>query len=180
MAIIVKNANAFSQKIAAEKRRIKSTATEYVRSYVFRMYKFAVDSTPQYSGTTVSGWSLQTNLITPAMPSRKPADWVTLEGVVLTSSEFNRNKAIEIAHAREQIATLKYNTKIKLVNNSPDVDELIAGKATDWRDINYELVKNSQDVLMAHWNIRSVMLLKFSMLERGASRADVSSRALRP
>ena len=161
------NANPFLAKTKRAQAMLKSTPQAYVRAKVFAVYKFVIDATPQYSGALVDSWSLRTNLVMPDYTSKGFDDGPVDDG------EFEANKKAAIAKARTQVATLKYNTKIQLVNThykalalSQGIDpEGDAGEPLSWRLLNYKNVRQADEILTASWNIRSVTLAKFQYLK---------------
>lgn len=167
IGVNTKGINPFMAKIKREQEKLKSTPQAYVRARVFAVYKFVIDATPQYSGALVDSWSLRTNLVTPEDTSKGFDDGPVDAG------EFEANKKAAIAKARAQVATLKYNSQIQLVNThykalalSRGIDpEGGAGEPLSWRLLNYQNVRQADEILTASWNIRSVTLAKFQYLK---------------
>ena len=163
--------NPFMAKTKRAQQMLKTAPQEYVRKRVFAVYKFVIDATPQYSGALVDSWSLRTNLTSPGASAKVPSDWEKIDPVD-TPGEFEANKKQAIAKARAQVATLKYNSKIQLVNTHYAAMALSLGarprgdlEPLSWRDINHAQVRQADEILTASWNIRSVTLAKFQYLK---------------
>lgn len=169
------NVNPFMAKTKRAQQLLKTAPQEYVRKRVFAVYKFVIDATPQYSGALVDSWSLRTNLrtnlISPGTRAKVPGAWADIDPVD-TPGEFEANKKQAIAKARAQVATLKYNSKIQLVNTHYAARALSIGARPEgdleplsWRDINHAQVRQADEILTASWNIQSVTLAKFQYLK---------------
>ena len=164
------NVNPFMAKTKRAQQMLKTAPQEYVRKRVFAVYKFVIDATPQYSGALVDSWSLRTNKFEPTRYDGTGDSWEDTKPV--TESEFETNKKEAIDRARAQVATLKYNTKIQLVNTHYAAMALSLGARPEgdleplsWRPLNYKKVRQADEILTASWNIRSVTLAKFQYLK---------------
>lgn len=58
MITISTDMNAWKKMTEAHKRRIKSTATEYVRKKTLEIFTYVLKQTPQLTGTLVQNWTL--------------------------------------------------------------------------------------------------------------------------
>lgn len=174
--------NAWRRMVESQKKRIKSTATEYVQKKTLQVYKFVLERTPQYTSDLVTSWGIEVGVgATPlgytAHPDKgkpnaqfMPAAFMN-EGVdpVSTQSQYDQNwkRMYELGKARAKF--IKYNNRITLVNYAPTAD-ILQNSARDpatFRPVTYQLVKDSSSVLVNDlWNIRSVTLMKFQYLTR--------------
>lgn len=174
---MISNLNAFVQKLERDKRRIKTTATQHVRSQVLRVYKFVLERTPQYSGDLVSNWRLNIGVGSSSAyvphPNKDEFDGIGGYSAVYTQSEFKSNWMPQLKRARQEVLSVRWNSRIALVNYAPHAYDLTVGAALDgsqkpfaFREVNYTLVKDSAAVLAGQmWNIRMVTLMKFKYLE---------------
>jgi hypothetical protein len=165
----IRNINAWKRKTEAMRNRVKATATEHVRTQAFRLFKFVVDRTPQYSGDLVSNWNLETNQTGPASyrlhPNKGKIDGIGGWHAVATSAEFKRNAADPILRARTVVSSIKWNTNVRLVNVSPTAQELTYEGPIKFRPSNMDLVKDSSTVLgSGQWNLRAVAITRFKYL----------------
>lgn len=161
----IKNANAWKAKTQAMRKRVKTSATEHVRSQAFRLFKFVVDRTPQYSGDLVLNWNIETTNtgMVSYDSSRKTGgfDWYK---AAYTKADFERNKREPLARAKHVLSTVKWNSNIRIANSSPTAQIIAYDEDTKFRQENYENVKDSAEVLTQQWNIRAVTMVKFKYL----------------
>jgi len=133
--IEVKNLNSFLSKTKAQRALIKSRPTEFVKKKVTQVLKAVLKESPQYSGDFVSNWQV----VTANSPhTGYTKNWYKTELDNEYRSINHRDssqikeyydkvryaghpEAIQepLASGLAVISTIKYNTKVTLVNSSP-------------------------------------------------------------
>lgn len=155
-------------------------ANDVVRTRVKKVYLDAVKVSPQWSGNYAINWGIETNQVKPATQmALKKTPWTTLAwwdnnaGDALskpTGPAPGKDKSKPWAEHRgapaalalakkgdtlEQIAQLKWNNKIKLVNMSPIADQLDSG-TLHLRNVN---------LIQGHVGVVSYLKAKYSFLK---------------
>lgn len=124
--IKVTGLNAWKRKTEAAKKKIRSTATKYVQNTVRRVYKDALQVTPQWSGSTVWNWTIATAAGEAGYSGRfKVSDWRSI-----TPRYAGHPEAINAAlrNEEEMIIRLHWNSNIALVNKSPTMELIETGQ----------------------------------------------------
>lgn len=130
----VKGMNAWMRKTEAEKKRIKSTAQEYVRSSVKKVVDEVAKISPQFTGNYVVNWELQTNHNTATYRhTYKWADWRQVPNKLRMRQEANPAVADMKQRNYAIISTIRYNSKIEFWNHAPVADYIEQG-LVDFRD----------------------------------------------
>lgn len=115
--------NKFIRKTKKQKELLKQKPSEYVRRMTQRILTELVMLTPQWTGNTAASWRIVTSGVS-ASGGRSPLyreDWQNV------TSKFRGDKeALQIALAENAaaLASIRYNSKIKIVNVAPFADEL--------------------------------------------------------
>jgi len=133
------NFNAWANKIASEKKAVKSKATKYVQDTVRKVYKEAVKVSPQWSGNFAYNWALEFGShsqyytkrfkITPWNAVRDPSkDGVHSAGATarVAGDPVIVNAAVK--DVEDIIMQIKWNHKIRLVNHTPIAEDMAAGR----------------------------------------------------
>ena len=125
----LKNINAWKQKSEAAKKKIKSSATLYVQNKVLTIYKEALKVSPQWSGNYAYNWTIEfTGYKDGSYEKRfKVTPWQALYkyGAAKRGDPEAINAAL--ANTMHLIEHIKWNSAVKLVNNSPIADRIEAG-----------------------------------------------------
>ena len=133
--IEVKNLNSFLRKTKAQRALIKSTPTEFVKRKVTQILKTVLKESPQYSGDFVSNWQVVTannphtgytkdwykNLLDAEYRNMDIKDSKQIKSYYDKVRYAGHPEAIQepLASGLAVISTIKYNTKVTLVNSSP-------------------------------------------------------------
>lgn len=152
MASLLGNMNAWKRLTEAQKRKIKSTATEYVHRRVTLILKAAIKATPQFSGNYAANWQLATtksgpgNYI-PHVFRPKGYEWQKVPQSMRrhqgheAALKHNLSQYHDKAWLRDNV---HWNSNVKLVNHSPQADLHEAGQI-NLRPVN--LVPVSETVM---------------------------------
>ena len=152
--IEIKNLNAWLLKTRAAKDKIKSKATDHVQSQVLKVFKTILKESPQYSGDFVSNWNVVTNAYSsPGYQELPYKDF--LEGEYERTAEntykidyyksllrsFGHPAAMRVAmlHASDVISSIKWNTKVYIVNTAPIADAVATGSLYPYRPVHAHL-----------------------------------------
>lgn len=126
--IALKNANAWKAKTEAQRKRVKVTATEHVKSRALAVLKEALKVSPQYTGNYAYNWQI---LVGAGMQGqaywsdrwRKPGfDFRTVSNP--RSAGDMSNLDVVIMDAKEQLSHAKWNSVISIVNTSPVAEDI--------------------------------------------------------
>ncbi len=179
MITISTDMNAWKKMTEAHKARIKSTAAQYVRNKTLQIYKFVLERTPQYTSDLVTSWGIEVGAgaasfgYTQHPDKGKGLDLYTAAAFSNTGfapidsqSEFDSNVKRMYELAKVRVSFIKYNSIIKIVNHAPSADIIQdANRGSEFRPVSYQLVKDSQQVLVNNaWNVKAVTLMRFKFL----------------
>lgn len=124
----IKNINAWKNKSQAAKKKIKQSATSYVRQRVLMVYKDILKVSPQWSGNYAYNWQISTRLneVSPRWDKRFKGvhNWYKVEPKHAGDPEAI-NAAIRSAMG--EIENIKWNSRISVVNYAPIADAIEAG-----------------------------------------------------
>lgn len=112
------NVNAWKRKTESAKRKIKSSATSYVRMQVKKVFIEAVKVSPQWSGNYAFNWYIEVRTQQGAYsPAFKVKPWQSLKD----PKKAGDNAAISAAmrYLDEMLEPVKWNSAVKLVNYAP-------------------------------------------------------------
>ena len=121
------NINAWKVKTASAKKKIKSSATSYVRKTVKKVFLEALKVSPQWSGDYVFNWRIEVTGYTFGYNNRfKVNPWQSLEDpkyaghpTAINAAKFGLDQYIEV---------VKWNSNVRLVNHAPVASLLEAGE----------------------------------------------------
>lgn len=124
--------NKYIHKTEAQKARIKQGAANYVRSIATNILRDLVLNTPQWSGNTAANWAIKLNYGEDAQQIDRPVDydWKDLIG----NAHFKGDReALRTAlnNNSASIKAIKYNSKIRIVNNGDYADDLLLKSEED-------------------------------------------------
>lgn len=146
MAGFLKNINSWKQKSEAAKKKIQSSATDYVRKQVIMVLKDAMKFSPQWSGNYAANWQLS---FAGAAASKgwdqqwKQDDWRAVRPVRHAEMSESYQQALDFW--TEVVNTqLSWNSNVALVNNAP-VAQMIENGEVNLRPVN--LIPGGQGVV---------------------------------
>lgn len=137
--IEIKNLNAWLLKTRAAKDKIKSKATDHVRSQVLKVFKTILKESPQYSGDFVSNWEIVTNINgASGYLEYRYKDQLAEAAVKLGAKnpeylamvrQVGHPDAIAYAlrNGTEVIESIKWNTKVSIRNPAPIAGDIATG-----------------------------------------------------
>lgn len=143
------------------RERLHNKATKIVQARAKKIFDEAVKLSPQWSGDFAANWTIETNLTgsTGYVGSKKVHPWTDLQWwdtgadstlkerkALVNNTAYAGKLMAKYAGASEAIAlaqvltyarisTIKWNTKIKLVNHSPTAD-IIESSTVHLRNVN--------------------------------------------
>lgn len=124
--------NAFISKIEFAKKNTVMKATEFVRYKAKMVLKAAAMASPQWSGNFTAHWHLYTNAFpaTGTTTKFKVNPWEKLIDETPGPRQMGDMEAVNwvLQNEQEVIDSLKWNTKIKLVNSHPLSEAIEAGQ----------------------------------------------------
>lgn len=115
--------NKYIRKTQKQKEILKKKPSEYVRKMTQRILTDLVLLTPQWTGNTAASWKVVTSSVAPSTGNSRlyKENWQDV------TSKFRGDKeALQIALAENAaaLASIRYNSKIKIINTAPFADEL--------------------------------------------------------
>jgi hypothetical protein len=141
-SIEVKNLNPWLAMTKAARKRIRSTATDYVKKKITLVFKTILKESPQYSGDFVSNWDIITNRTGSAGYAKTTykQQMDTAYAKLETSADIKNyyGSARQAGHPDAMVAplrsglevidTIKWNTKITIRNTSPAAKYIKTGE----------------------------------------------------
>lgn len=129
--------NSFLQKTQRQRALIKQGAANFVRQQTKKILKDLVLNTPQWSGNTAAMWRIETYAVKDSGQNSELflEDWTS---ALPTPSWKGDRKALDVAMdtAGYALASIRYNSRIEFVNNSP-VSDAIANEEITLRRGNF-------------------------------------------
>lgn len=115
--------NKYIRKTQKQKELLKQRPAEYVRRLTKRILTELVLLTPQWTGNTAASWKVVTSSVSPNTGHSRlyREDWQNVNSKFMGDRE-----ALQIALAEnaEALNSIRYNSKIKIINVAPFADEL--------------------------------------------------------
>ena len=130
-------------KMRSDLENAKRGITKAHRELVTKMFTDLVKHTPQWSGELVMHWGIEFHgMAAPASSTafnipQKKIMGRSIPGYPNDPYKRGDNPAVRMVLARElpKLANLRYNSKVKFVNNMPYAEEVEAGKGPNGYDI---------------------------------------------
>lgn len=131
------NINAWSKKTKAAKEKIKSKAGVYVRAKATAVLTDVLKVSPQWSGNFVYNWNIATAQYSGYTYDKrfKVDPYWELSGREKQAGDMEAIRA-SLAWNKDIISTIKWNTKIALVNTHPLAEEIQSGQIPRLRPEN--------------------------------------------
>jgi hypothetical protein len=164
----IKNANAWKAKTQAMRKRVKTSATEHVRSQALKVFTFVLKATPQLTGNLAANWYLHLSDADPGRGGYAPApnpSWPSGKSPYIHFSEnmrpitkdYKSPRAMgdteatsgPLARAKLDLARARWNSRITIVNTATYAEELQDGSAemyvgpNEWGPLEYRKVNRS-------------------------------------
>lgn len=122
------NVNAWKKKTEAAKRKVKSSATVYVRAQAKKVLIEAVRISPQWSGNYAYNWILEVRSQPGAYDPRfKVTPWQSLKSPRQAGDA--EVMSASMRYLDEMLEPIKWNSTIRLVNYSPVAELIESGQA---------------------------------------------------
>lgn len=127
----------FLRKTQAQRAQIKQGAANFVRQQTKKVLKDLVLNTPQWSGNTAAMWRVETYAAKDDGRVSKlyTARWKSILPDPSWKGDEDALK-VSLAFASSALASIRYNTRIQIVNNSPVADS-IADESIPLRSGNF-------------------------------------------
>lgn len=127
-----KNLNAWIKKSDAAKKQVKTKATHFVQAKVKQVLKDALTVSPQWSGNMAVNWFIETNQTGSAgeIGKFKVTPWQKLQNP-WTAKKAGDQEAVHYNLQylnTDTIASLKWNSRIRLVNYTEAAEKIEAGQ----------------------------------------------------
>ncbi len=158
--IQVKGLNSFLKKTEKQKEKIKQKATDYVRGKVLLVLRDAQRVSPQWSGDFVYNWAIETSSsgsrgYTPFYKKGQTGRKATDSYKPVQMGDPEAGLAAMRDWEKFSIGSVKWNSKIKLVNYAPEAAGIASG----------ELVKRPENVIPGATCVLAYLQQKYSFLE---------------
>jgi len=160
------------------KAQLKTRATIYVRSRIKKVFEDAIKVSPQWSGNYAANWTIETNAtgVVGYNSALKVNPWTNLQwwdtavtGVTKEQAKWasasskprakhvGAPRALKFARDQfnEKLLSVKWNTKVRIVNKSP-VAELLDTEQVNLRKVN---------LIPGHTGVMSYLKAKHTFLD---------------
>jgi len=126
--IKISGLNAFMQKSKKQRALIKQGAANFVRQQTKRILKDLVLNAPQWSGNTAAMWRVETYAVGDSgdLSRLHTADWQSLLPDNVKWKGDKEALRVALEDSGYALQSIRYNSKIALVNNSPVADKIAA------------------------------------------------------
>jgi hypothetical protein len=147
---------AWKNKTEAAKRRVKSSATVYVRNQAKKVLLEAVRVSAQWSGNFAYNWFLEVAGNQGAYDRRfKVEPWQSLRGQERQVGDPRVEQALKL-HIEDMLLAIKWNSTVRLVNYAPVAQMIEDGTVT----------LRPQNLVPAGYSVIKYLEAKYKILKR--------------